>query len=81
MKNQSLFLQSEPNCNVFHPNREDKTLNVGVKLFSFDNQCKKVKNSKRLRKKMREVIDLGEKMEDFVYPVEQWLNYSNAELG
>lgn len=38
--------------------------------FCFDSEYKRVKNSKRVRKKIRDVFNLGEKIENFVYPAE-----------
>lgn len=39
-------------------------------LLSFDDHCHKPRNYKKVRKKMRDIIDIGEKVEDHVYLVE-----------
>lgn len=48
---------------------EARESNTENNLINFDAQCHRPKNSKKVRKKMREVFDLGVKVENFVYPV------------
>ncbi|XP_058726994.1 uncharacterized protein LOC131598405 [Vicia villosa] len=43
---------------------------VENKPLSFDEQCKKLKNSKKVRKQLREIFDLGERVDNFVYPAD-----------
>lgn len=45
----------------------DKDLESGD--FSFDEQCKRLKNSKKTRRKMKDVIHLRSRVEDFHCPV------------
>lgn len=66
-----------PNCPTTYENmgelifeKEAHGIVVPKQHLSLDAQCIKVKNSKKTKKKMREVFDLGKKKEDFVYPVE-----------
>lgn len=49
---------------------EEADRSMGKNLINFDDHCRKLKNSKKVRKKMREVIDLGAKVDNFVYPVD-----------
>lgn len=49
-------------------------------LSSFDGLCRKLKNSKILRKYMRAVFELGEKVENFIYPVEYSVAAASKEI-
>lgn len=50
---------------------EEDTENRVEKLpSSFDSHCKKIKNSKKARNKMRALFDLGENVDNFIYLVE-----------
>lgn len=59
----------------------DENFNVEVvkENFSFDTECKNIKNSKKLRKNILEVFDLGEKIDNFVYPAEPLLHRNSQD--
>ncbi|XP_058734228.1 uncharacterized protein LOC131605958 [Vicia villosa] len=51
---------------------------VGSRKFqklSFDDQCQIVKNSKNTRKKIREVLDLGERVLEFSHPIQSGIQH------
>lgn len=50
------------------------------KSLSFDDHCNRLKNSNKVWKKMMEVINLGYKVEKFVYPVEHRNVYSMEQI-
>lgn len=46
----------------------------------FDTECKKLKNSKKVRKKKREVFNIGGRVENFVYPDEPVILHKSDNL-
>lgn len=74
--NQNLVLLSHCLKKGPVPNMEE---NKGdIKQYSFGAQFNKVKNSKRIREKMREVLYLGGKADGFIYPMEPKLHHDHV---
>lgn len=57
-----------------------QTKQIKASKLSFDSECNMIKNSKAVRRKMRDVFNLGEKIENFVYPVEPYLSQLNDQF-
>lgn len=65
-------------CNSIKKNNSE--LHVNSENLCFDVECSKARNSKTERRKMREVFNLGEKIENFVYLVEPYLSQLNDQV-
>lgn len=48
--------------------------------LSFDTECKNLRNSKKVRKKIREVLNLGGRAKNFVYPAEPLIHCNSDNL-
>lgn len=71
-------LEDQQSHKVEH-NKEQSEGELNKNYINFDAHCSRIRNSKKVRKKMRVVFDLGAKADKFIYPVE-YRNIQNADF-